>query len=127
MAMDEAERLVLERTVEQVLDRQVRPILKIHGGGVTLERVEDSGEVLLEFEGACRGCSLKSVTYALGVRQKLMPVAGVTSVTMRGVRLSDAALDRVEKFYGGHTPWVGVRPSVPGSPGGRSPDGRNGK
>jgi Fe-S cluster biogenesis protein NfuA len=41
-----------------------------------------AGEVRLAFEGACCGCALKSVTYVLGIRQKLMPIPGVTEVTV---------------------------------------------
>ncbi len=100
----------LRAAVEHILETQVRPLVKIHGGGVLCRDVTPDGDVRLAFEGACNGCSLKSVTYALGIRQKLMPIPGVTSVTMDGVRLSDAALARVEKFYAGYTPWVGARP-----------------
>ena len=104
----------LRQTVELVLDRQVRPLLKLHGGGIALADVAADGVVRLEFEGACRGCALKSVTYALGVRQKLLPLPGVREVQVNGVRLSDAALARVEAFYGRTSPWVGVPQQVAG-------------
>ena len=70
-----------------------------------------AGEVRLEYQGACRGCALKSTTYALGIRQKLMPIPGVTEVTVEGVRLSRAALDRAARMYAGYSPWVGPPPS----------------
>jgi Fe-S cluster biogenesis protein NfuA len=96
-----------------VLDTQVRPLLAVHGGGVDLIDVTPEGEVRLAFVGACCGCSLKSVTYALGIRQKLMPVPGVSNVTVEGVRLSKAALERAARMYGGVSPWVGsLRPAV---------------
>ena len=82
--------------VVAVLDTQVRPLLAVHGGGVNLLEVTPAGEVRLAFAGACCGCSLKSVTYVLGIRQKLMPVPGVTEVTVEGVRLSRA---RTSKDY----------------------------
>jgi Fe-S cluster biogenesis protein NfuA len=91
-----------------VLDTQIRPLLAVHGGALDLIEVTPAGEVRLAFEGACRGCSLKSVTYALGIRQKLMPVSGVTDVTVEGVRLSRAALDRAARMYGNYSPWVGA-------------------
>ena len=97
----------LRHIVEQVLNSQIHPVVKVHGGGVLLCDVTDKGVVELAFEGACNGCSLKSVTYALGIRRKLLPIPGVTEVNMKGVRLSDAALARVEKHYGRHSPWVG--------------------
>ena len=44
--------------VLDVLDTQVRPLLAVHGGGVELVEVTAAGEVRLEYQGACRGCSL---------------------------------------------------------------------
>lgn len=90
-----------------VIETQIRPLLAIHGGGVELIEITEAGEVRLAFEGACCGCSLKSVTYALGIRQKLMPIPGVTDVMVEGVRLSRAALERAARMYGAYTPWVG--------------------
>jgi Fe-S cluster biogenesis protein NfuA len=98
--------------VLMVLRTQIRPLLAVHGGGVDLIEVTPAGEVRLAFEGACRGCSLKSVTYALGIRQKLMPVPGVTEVTVEGVRLSRAAIERAARMYEGYSPWVGA-PAAP--------------
>ena len=98
----------LTATVLVVLDTQIRPLLAVHGGGLELIEVTPAGEVRLAFEGACRGCSLKSVTYALGIRQKLMPVSGITEVTVEGVRLSRAALERAARMYANLSPWVGV-------------------
>jgi Fe-S cluster biogenesis protein NfuA len=94
--------------VLMVLETQIRPLLAIHGGGLELIEVTPAGEVRLAFEGACRGCSLKSVTYALGIRQKLMPLRGVTEVTVEGVRLSRAAIERATRMYAGCSPWVGA-------------------
>jgi Fe-S cluster biogenesis protein NfuA len=98
--------------VLMVLQTQIRPLLAVHGGGVELIEVTSAGEVRLVFEGACRGCSLKSVTYVLGIRQKLMPIPGVTEVTVEGVRLSRAAIERAARMYEGYSPWVGA-PVVP--------------
>jgi len=95
-------------TVRAVLDTQVRPLLAMHGGELELVDVTPAGEVRLAFAGACRGCALKSVTYVLGIRQKLMPIVGVTEVTVEGVRLSKAARERAERMYAGVSPWVGV-------------------
>ena len=74
---------------------------------LALVEVTAAGEVRLEYQGACRGCSLKSVTYVLGIRQKLMPIPGVTEVTVEGVGLSRAALERAARMYAGYSPWVG--------------------
>jgi Fe-S cluster biogenesis protein NfuA len=100
----------LVAAVLAVLDTQVRPLLAMHGGALDLVEITPTGEVKLAFAGACCGCSLKSVTYTLGIRQKLMPVPGVTEVTVAGVRLSKAAIERAERMYGAHSPWVGGSP-----------------
>lgn len=94
------------RGVEIILDNQIRPLLKIHGGGIDLLDVSPDGDVRLEFQGACRGCALKSVTYALAVRHRLRELPGVREVEVDGVRLSDAALNRVERFYAGYSFWA---------------------
>ena len=97
----------LQAEIEAIIATQIRPLLKIHGGGLQLLEVTKRGEVRLAFEGACRGCMLKSVTYALGVRQKLLQHPAVKEVHMEEVRLSKAALQRVEKSYAGYSFWVG--------------------
>ncbi len=94
------------RDVEIILENQIRPLLKIHGGGIDLLDVSPDGDVRLEFQGACRGCALKSVTYALAVRHRLRELPGVREVEVDGVRLSDAALNRVERFYAGYSFWA---------------------
>jgi Fe-S cluster biogenesis protein NfuA len=104
---ESAERDELAGVVMAVIETQIRPLLAIHGGGIELVEITPAGEVKLAFEGACCGCALKSVTYALGVRQKLMPIPGVTDVTVDGVRVSRFALERAARLYGRYTPWVG--------------------
>jgi Fe-S cluster biogenesis protein NfuA len=89
--------------VVDVLEAEIRPLLKIHGGGVDLISVTADGEVHLEFQGACRGCALQSVTYAIGIRLRLLEVPGVSDVVMKGVRLSKAALDRTAAMYAGYS------------------------
>ena len=97
----------LQAEIEALIESQIRPLLKIHGGGIRLLEVTEAGLARLSFEGACRGCMLKSVTYALGVRQKLLQHPAVNEVQMEGVSLSEAALRRVEKSYAGYSFWVG--------------------
>ena len=98
----------LAAEVRALLNAQVRPLLKIHGGDIELVEVAEDGRVVLEFQGACRGCALKSVTYALGVRQRLLQHPDVKDVVVNGVRLSRAATDRVERVYSGYSFWAGV-------------------
>jgi Fe-S cluster biogenesis protein NfuA len=109
---NDAPQAALIADVLVVIETQIRPLLAVHGGGLELIDVTPAGEVRLAYEGACRGCSLKSVTYALGIRQKLMPIPGVTEVTVEGVRLSRAAIERAARMYAGYSPWVGAPAQV---------------
>jgi Fe-S cluster biogenesis protein NfuA len=84
--------------VERIIDDEIRPLLRVHGGEIVLLSTDD-GHVELEFQGACRACVLKIVTYAIGVRERLIHLPGVNSVRVRGVNLSDAALERVSAAY----------------------------
>jgi Fe-S cluster biogenesis protein NfuA len=88
--------------IEEVVEADIRPVLKIHGGGVNILDVDEEGRVHLEFEGACRGCALQSVTYAVGIRQRLLEVPGVSDVTMRGIKVSPIALKRIANLYAGY-------------------------
>jgi Fe-S cluster biogenesis protein NfuA len=88
--------------VRRTVDADIRPLLKLHGGDVTIVEVTDEGCVRLEFGGACRGCALQSVTYAVAIRQRLLEVAGVSEVTMKGVNVSAIALERIAQCYKGH-------------------------
>ena len=45
----------MEKRIEEVLERQARPILRAHGGEVRLAEYRD-GVVQLERLGACAGC-----------------------------------------------------------------------
>ena len=85
--------------VREVIDHDVRPGLKIHGGDVEILQITESGCVHLAFQGACRGCSLQSVTYAVAIRQRLLEVPGVSDVTMKGVNVAPAALQRISAMY----------------------------
>ena len=67
-APESADLVAIAADVMAMIETQIRPMLAIHGGGIELVEITPAGEVRLAFEGACCGCALKSVTYALGVR-----------------------------------------------------------
>ena len=90
------------RRVSDVIDSDIRPGLKIHGGDIAVLAVAGDGQVELEFRGACRGCALQSVTFAVAVRRRLLEVPGLSEVVMRGVRVSPAALERIAELYKEH-------------------------
>jgi len=89
--------------IANVIDIHIRPLLEIHGGGIDLISVDHRGAVQVKLNGACRACALKSVTYAVAVRQRLLQVPGVKTVYAEGINLSEQALKRVEVAYQGHS------------------------
>jgi len=89
--------------VLEIVDGDIRPLLKIHGGDVRVLQVGADGRVELEFEGACRGCALQTVTYAVGIRRRLLEVPDVSDVGMKGVNVSPIALERIAQLYEGYT------------------------
>lgn len=93
----------VEDSIRAVLDLEIRPLLLIHGGGIDLLTVGEDGHAELEFQGACRGCALQTVTYAVAVRQRLLEVPGVTEVSVKGVRISKMALERTAAMYRGYS------------------------
>lgn len=58
--------------IEAVLE-QVRPALRMDGGGIELvEWDEATGRVTVRLQGACRGCPMSEITLKMGVEAALM-------------------------------------------------------
>ena len=72
---------MIEKTdVEAVLEL-IRPSLQADGGDVRLVEVQDDGTVVVELQGACKGCPMSQMTLANGVERILKErVPGVTKV-----------------------------------------------
>jgi len=54
--------------IEEALD-QIRPFLKEDGGDVSLVEITDDLKVMVEFQGACKTCSMKMMTLKAGVEE----------------------------------------------------------
>lgn len=66
--------------VGRVLDL-IRPSLQADGGDVALVEVQEDGVVVVELQGACKGCPMSQMTLANGVERILKEhVPGVTKV-----------------------------------------------
>ena len=86
----------LTEELETVLDRRVRPRLRIHGGDVIIASTEN-GEVRLEFQGACCGCPLAPITFKAVVEVALLHADDrVSAVTCSSNRWSRFAEERLE-------------------------------
>jgi cystathionine gamma-synthase len=74
----------LQRRVLSVLDEQINPAVKAHGGAIRLQAV-DNGMAHIRFEGGCQGCAMAEVTLRQGVevllREHVPGLIGVTDVT----------------------------------------------
>ena len=66
--------------VSEVLD-QIRPSLQADGGDVAMVDITDDGMVIVELQGACKGCPMSQITLANGVERILKErVEGVVAV-----------------------------------------------
>ncbi|MFZ5746535.1 MAG: NifU family protein [Pseudomonadota bacterium] len=80
----------IERQIEDVLARWVRPMLAADGGDAVLERFDHSdGTAWVRMEGACGGCPSGSTTLKRGIEQTVR--RWVPEVTR--VRAAEPALD----------------------------------
>ena len=62
----------MERDVQELLNQQINPQIKSHGGQVDVVRYEEDDSVLyIEMSGGCQGCSSSSVTLKNGVEQMI--------------------------------------------------------
>jgi Fe-S cluster biogenesis protein NfuA len=52
----------MEEKVKKVLDKDIKPYIKSHGGDVKLISVSDNGTVKVRLTGACGGCPMAQMT-----------------------------------------------------------------
>ena len=72
--------MINKEDVQAVLDL-IRPSLQADGGDVKLVDVLEEGVVIVELQGACKGCPMSQLTLANGVERILKErVPGVTRV-----------------------------------------------
>ncbi len=57
--------------IEQVIEEDVRPFVARDGGGVRLVELRGGDEVVIAYEGACRGC-FAATTSTLAVIQEIL-------------------------------------------------------
>jgi len=57
--------------IKEIIEAQIRPSLKAHGGDIELVAIED-GIVKVKLRGACSGCPSSAITLYHGVQQILM-------------------------------------------------------
>ena len=97
LAQEGAHRLTLAEA-QEVLDRWVRPAIHGHAGDVHVVSVSETGDVVVEFEGACRACPLKPVTLGTAVQPAFEGVPGFRSVRCESVNVSSHAMRRMAEM-----------------------------
>jgi Fe-S cluster biogenesis protein NfuA len=91
----------LQDAVAATISREIRPLLRVHGGDCELIGVED-GVVRIRFLMACTACKLRPLTLLAAVRPRLLRIDGVTDVRAAGVGVSPAAVRRADRVLGRH-------------------------
>jgi len=61
----------LRARVEEALS-QLRPYLEADSGNVSLVEISDDMSVKLKFHGACRSCSMSTMTLRAGIEQTIL-------------------------------------------------------
>ena len=73
--------MAVDKTAVQDVLETVRPRLQADGGDISLVDVRDDGTVVVELQGACKGCPMSQFTLATQVECVLKEkVPGVTAV-----------------------------------------------
>ena len=72
--------------------------LRSHGGGIELTAVNEVGDVSVRFTGMCCGCPYKALTWRGTVHPMLSRIDGVTSVDAPGIRISEEAEERLQRY-----------------------------
>ena len=62
----------MERDVQELLNQQINPQIKSHGGQVDVVRYDEDDSILyIEMSGGCQGCSSSAVTLKHGVEKMI--------------------------------------------------------
>lgn len=64
-----------------------------------LAHLSDEGLVTVRFDGMCTGCPSRPVTIIATIKRCLGNLDFVTGVVAEGVSVSDAAMNRVQKYF----------------------------
>ena len=90
------------KQIETVLDEQVRPLLRTHGGNVEIDRYED-GVVYIKMLGQCAGCPSADLTNETIVEAEL--VKALPELVKRAVivqTVSDELWDMAKRLLRDH-------------------------
>jgi Fe-S cluster biogenesis protein NfuA len=70
-------------------------LMGVHGGGLELVQLSQTGVAKVRFTGMCQGCIFRPLTMAATIRPILLQVESIVGVEADGARISDEALERI--------------------------------
>lgn len=80
-----AEGSPLTERVQWVLEARINPMVASHGGRVSLVKITEENDVLLQFGGGCQGCGMVDVTLKQGIettmKQEIPEIRSVMDAT----------------------------------------------
>jgi Fe-S cluster biogenesis protein NfuA len=85
--------------VEELFDREIRPLLASHLGGADVVGIDEEGAVQIEFTGACTSCAFRRHTIVGSIYPRLRHVEGVNSVSTPGVAITVQQQHRMAEMY----------------------------
>ena len=62
----------VEDRINYVIYNEINPMLESHGGEVSLVKITESKEAVLQFGGGCQGCGMVDVTLKDGIEKTLI-------------------------------------------------------
>ncbi|MTD53686.1 NifU family protein [Amycolatopsis pithecellobii] len=85
--------------VEELFDREIRPLLASHLGGANVVGIDDGGTVKIEFTGACTACAFRRNTIVGSIYPRLREIEGVQGVSTPGVAVTIQQQRRVAAIF----------------------------
>ena len=93
-------RASMRERVQAVIEAEVLPYVRNHGGDVQVVDVDDDGTVTCKLEGACRGCPAAPVTVVAVIERALQAHVGErTTVKAPQFSVSSHAVERIRRLY----------------------------
>jgi Fe-S cluster biogenesis protein NfuA len=88
--------------VEELFDREIRPLLASHLGGANVVGIDEGGAVEIEFTGACTACAFRRNTIVGSIYPRLRQIEGVHSVSTPGVAITVQQQHRMAAIFDGY-------------------------
>ena len=86
----------LIQSIERLLDEQVRPTLRLHGGNLRVESCED-GVLRVQFLGNCSGCPSAELTIKGLVEEKVCTAIKAVNRVEMEQRVSETLLEEARQ------------------------------